>query len=69
MNAVADRHRARPLTTFDIESLFAIDFAPVQQGRCAEKSMLHYLFHVLRERDVEKSRVCICKLILAYWHE
>jgi hypothetical protein len=69
MNAVTDGHRARPLTTFDVESLFAIDFAPVQQCRCAEKSMLHYLFHVLRERDMEKSRVCICKLISAYWHD
>jgi hypothetical protein len=66
---VTDGHRARPLTTFDVKSLLAIDFAPVQQRRCAEKSMLHYLFQVLCERDMEKSRVCICKLISVYWHD
>lgn len=69
MNTVADAHRARPRTTFDVESLFSNDFAPVQQGRCAEKSMSHYLSHVLCKRDMEKSGVCICKLLSTYWHD
>ncbi len=29
-----------------------------------------YLFHVMRERDMEKSRVCICKRhLMLYWHD
>ena len=69
MNTVTDAHRARPQTTFDVESLFTNDFAPIQQSRCAEKSMSHYLSHVLCKRDMEKSRVCIRKFLSAYWHD
>ena len=37
--------------------------------RCAEKFMSPHLFHVLREGDIKGSRVCICELISAYWHD